>query len=176
VSDGAETPPRLSRSSLVIMNDAGELLPARLELSESSGPVSPRYQYTTRVVITVEPPATAPLLAIEHVADYVGGVPAFEVHTSEPLSKDRYEQLWADLLAQDVFALGGDLASAKRDRTGVSFNHVEIVLGDPGQGGSRVRFDYLLPQLQDPANARHLAVVESLKSLIPKAPANAAPS
>jgi hypothetical protein len=155
------------------MNDAGELLPARLELSESSGPVSPRYQYTTHVVITIAPPDTAPLLAIEHVADYVGGVPSFEVHTSEPLPKDRYEQLWKDLLAQDVFALGGDLAADKRDRTGVSFNHVELVLGDPEQGGSRVRFDYLLPQLQDPANTRHLAVVEGLKSLVPKPPAKA---
>jgi hypothetical protein len=163
VSEGAETP----RPSLT--TDAGELLPARLELSESSGPVSPRYQYTTGVVVTLAPPASAPLLAIEHVADYVGGVPSFEVHTSDPLARDRYEQLWADLLAQDVFSLGGDLAADKRDRTGVSFNHVEIVLGDPDHGGSRVRFDYLLPQLKLPENQQRGAVIEILKSLVPKA-------
>ena len=152
------------------MNDAGELLPARLELAESSGPVSPRYQYTTRVVITIAPPDNAPLLSIEHVADHVGGVPSFEVHTSEPLARDRYEKLWADLLAQDVFTLGGDLTADKRDRTGVSFNHADLVLGDPEHAGFHVRFDYLLPQLKLPANQQRSAVIEILKSLVPKPP------
>ena len=165
MNEAAETP----RPSLV--NDNGELLPARLELQESSGPVSPRYQYTTRVLVTCEPPASAPVLKIEHVAEYSGGVPAVDVHTFEPLERDRYQRLWADLLAQDVFALGGDLAADRRNRTGVSFNHVEIVLGDPEKTSTRMRFDYLLPQLALPENERRRNVVEILRSLIPQAPA-----
>jgi hypothetical protein len=165
MSETAET----RRPSLV--DDNGELLPARLELQESSGPVSPRYQYTTHVLVTSEPPASAPVLKIEHVAEYSGGVPAVDVHAFEPLERDRYQRLWADLLAQDVFALGGDLAADRRDRTGVSFNHVEVVLGDPGNPHARVRFDYLVPQLRLPENQRRRAVVEILKSLVPQAPA-----
>jgi hypothetical protein len=84
------------------------------------------------------------------------------------LARDRYERLWADLFAQDVFTLAGDLAADLRDRTGVSFNHVEIALGEPA--GRRVRFDYLLPQLKLPENQQRRAVIEILKSLIPKAP------
>ncbi|MFY9823391.1 MAG: hypothetical protein WAM82_18560 [Thermoanaerobaculia bacterium] len=146
---------------------SGELLPARIELWESSGPVSPRYQYTTRVVVTVEPPTASPSLAIDHTA---GGEPASEVHSAEPLARERYERLWADLFAQDVFALGGDLAADKRDRIGVSFNHAEVVLGDPEHAGARMRFDYLLPMLRLPVNQQRRAVVEILKSFVPQAP------
>jgi|SRR6185312_5132745 len=81
------------------------------------------------------------------------------------LSRDRYEKPWADLFAQDVLALGGDLAADKRNRTGVSFNHVEVVLGDPDHAGARMRFDYLLPQLELPENQQRQAVVEILKKL-----------
>jgi hypothetical protein len=151
-----------------LADGSGELLPARITLWESSGPVSPRYQYTTRVVVTVLPPAAAPSLAIDHTT---GGEPAHEVHTAEPLARDRYERLWADLFAQDVFALGGDLAANLRDRVGVSFNHVEVVLGDPEHDGARMRFDYLLPMLRLPANQQRRTVVDILKSLVPQAPA-----
>ena len=167
MSDTAET--------LAIADGAGELLPARLELWESSGPVSPRYQYTTHVLVTCEPPGSAPVLTIEHAAEYAGGVPTFEVHSVDPMPRQRYERLWADLLAQDVFALGGDLATGHRDRTGVSFNHAEIVLGDPENPRARVRFDYLLPQLRRPENQRRRAVAEILKSLVPQAPARSQP-
>ncbi len=153
-----------------LVDETGGLLPARIELVESSGPVSPRYQYTTRVLVSVEPPA-APLLTFDHAADYVGGVPSVDAHGSEPLARDRYERLWSDLFAQEVLTLGGDLADDLRGRTGVSFNHVEVVLGDPEHATARMRFDYLLPQLELPENQRRRDVVEILKSLVPQAPA-----
>ena len=151
-----ETSPRPA-----LVDGSGELLPARIELWESSGPVSPRYQYKISVVVAVTA-AAAPTLAIDHTT---GGEPAIDVHSAEPMARDRYEKLWADLFAQDVFALGGDLAADKRNRTGVSFNHVEVVLGDPGHAGARMRFDYLLPQLDLPENQQRHAVVEILKKL-----------
>jgi len=149
-----------------IADDSGKLLPARLELSESSGPVSPRFQYTTHVVISVAPPAADPTVVVDHTA--AGGDSA---PITEPLERDQYERLWSDLFAQDVFALGGDLTADKKNRIGVSFNHVEVVLGDPEHAGARVRFDYLLPQLELPENKQRHAVVELLKSFVPQASA-----
>ena len=149
-----------------IADGSGKLLPARLELSESSGPVSPRFQYTTHVVIAVASPAAEPTVAVDHAA--AGGDPA---PATKPLARDLYERLWSELFAHDVFALGGDLTADKKDRVGVSFNHVEVVLGDPGHAVAQVRFDYLLPQLELPENQQRHAVVELLKSFVPQAPA-----
>ena len=153
----SETSPRPALTA-----GSGELLPARIELWESSGPVSPRYQYKIHVVVAVASAAAAPTLAIDHTT---GGEPPLDVHSADPMARDRYEKLWADLFAQDVFTLGGDLAAGKRNRTGVSFNHVEVVLGDPDHAGARMRFDYLLPQLELPENQQRHAVVEILKKL-----------
>lgn len=150
-----------------LVSASGELVPARLELWESSGPVSPRHQYKINVVVAVTA-AAAPTLAIDHTTS---GEPPIDVHSAEPLARDSYEKLWEDLFAQDVFALGGDLAADKRNRTGVSFNHVEVVLGDPDQAGARMRFDYLLPQLDLPENHQREAVVEILKKLVANQPA-----
>ena len=133
----------------------------RIELCEASGPVAPRHQYSTRILIRRAAPA-APRLTVAHT-----GPPSSSVHCTRPLALERFEQLWVDLLAQDALTLGGDLAAERRDRVGVSFNHVEITLGGGAGPGAHMRFDYLLPQLRLAAHHRHRAVVDLLKALLP---------
>jgi hypothetical protein len=148
----------------------------RIELCEASGPVAPRHQYSTRILVRRAAPA-APRLTVAHTGppSHLPAVaptappspPSNIVHCSQPLALERFERLWADLQAQEALTLGGDLTAGRRDRVGVSFNHVEITLGGGADPATHMRFDYLLPQLRLAAHHRQRAVVDLLKALLP---------
>lgn len=131
---------------------------SRIELVEASGPVSPRHSYATTIVITCdEDPGLAARVVRDH-RDASG-----EHHHERTLDRPQYDALLAELLA--VLALGApiDLVATKRDRKGISFNHVAIVAGD-----ATARLDYLLSDLDeddgDPRARTAVALVKGAAS------------
>ena len=118
-----------------------------IALDESSGPVSPRYQYALRVRITAEGGRVT-------VAWNDG-----KTDRARDLPADAADALWSAL--GDYEALGGDAAAEKRDRVGVSFNALEVTAL-----GRTVRFDYLLTQLKDPAFAAQKAAISAIKAAL----------
>jgi len=133
------------------MSDA-PLAASRIELVEASGPVSPRYRYTTKITIVAQAGA-APIVVRDH-RDADG-----EQHDQRELESAAYDALLSEVLASLPLGEPLDLASGKRDRKGVSFNHVTVV-----RGAASTRLDYLLSDLDDDDGVpRARAVVHAIK-------------
>ena len=124
---------------------------SRIELVEASGPVSPRFRYTTRITIAASPGAAATVVRDHRDA-------AGDHHDERELDHAVHGVLLAEVLAS--LPLGGplDLTSSKRDRKGVSYNHVIVVVGE-----ASTRLDYLLSDLDDDGAPEARAVVHAIK-------------
>ena len=124
---------------------------SRIELVEASGPVSPRFRYTTR--ITIASASGVATLVRDH-RDAAG-----DHHDERELDLAAHEALVSEVLASLPLGAPLDLVSSKRDRKGVSFNHVTVVVGE-----ASTRLDYLLSDLDDEDGApRARAVVHAIK-------------
>lgn len=143
--------------------DGEHLVPSRVELEESSGPVSPRHQFHTRIV--VEAKGDAITLDIEDERGWDAGEFRAVTRIQEPLSKGAYQSLWADLLAQAPFSLEGDLIGEQgRTMVGVSFNHLHLRLGK-----QEARIAYRLRDLSRSKFAAQARLVERVRGLRPSA-------
>lgn len=150
---------------LRITDGEGRYLPARIEWLESAGPVSPRYQYRTRVLITAG--EGEPLLSYDDQRDFHEGKPRARLVFTRELSADEYRALWRELVDAGLLAAGADLVGPEnRSRIGASFNFFEAQVG-----GTRVRCDYLLSSLRAEAAAPCRRVIELLENLKRFAPA-----
>lgn len=151
-------------SDIVIIDSPGQPVPARIELKESSGPVSPRFQYETHVLVTAGEGRVE--LRYDERREYREGAPQRVVRFSRELSLKEYEELWRELLRFDALAPDRDLVgAANRTRVGVSFNYFEIHLGQ-----RRTRCEYLLSSLRADEAALCRGVVETLRLLARYAP------
>jgi hypothetical protein len=125
---------------------------ARIELIEASGPVSPRFQYATKITVEARSGGLA-TVARDH-RDATG-----EHHEEHPLDRAVYDALLAEVLASLPLGEPLDLVAGKRDRKGVSFNHVTVVVGE-----ATARLDYLLSDVDDADGVpRARAVVRAIK-------------
>ena len=125
----------------------------RIELVESSGPVSPRFQHRTLILIEAGP-ALAPRIVRDH-RDVSG-----ERHDERPLGRATYEDIVCGVLRALPLGEARDLTSGKRDRKGISFNHVAITIA-----AASARLDYLLEDLdEDDGDPQARAVVGAVKA------------
>jgi hypothetical protein len=133
--------------------------PVKIELVESSGPVSPRYQWSTRVLVDGDGDVVT--LHFEDRRASEDGTPA-TTRVEQALSAAGWERLVSDLVAADAGSLGHDfIGEEKRKRIGVSFNHVEIALGDE----VRCRIDYLKTDVDKAEFEKQRKVVEILRGV-----------
>ena len=136
-------------------------LPSRIELVESSGPVSPTHQFHTRIVVEAEGDALS--LVLNDERGWEDGEFRQQTHRHEAMPRADYEALWSDLLALDALALGADLIGAEgRRMVGVAFNHLLLRLGD-----REARIDYRRRDLSRSKFAPQARVVERVRRLLP---------
>ena len=125
---------------------------SRIELVEASGPVSPRFRYRTRITIEWASGAAATLVRDHRDA-------AGDHHDERELDLAAHEVLVSEVLSSLPLGAPLDLVSSKRDRKGVSFNHVHVVVGE-----ASTRLDYLLSDLDDDDGVPQArAVVHAIK-------------
>jgi len=128
---------------------------SRIELVEASGPVSPRYSYTTTIALSLD--ATSADGAAHVVRDHRDA--SGNHHDEREIDRAAYEAILAELLRSLPLGAPLDLASTKRDRKGISFNHVAVVVGD-----ASTRLDYVLSDIdEDDGDPRARAVVSLVK-------------
>jgi hypothetical protein len=130
----------------------GTTVKLAIELFESSGPVSPRFQYTYRV--RVECTEAGGTLAVERTG-------AGAVKTDRTIDGAEAAKLVADLDAAGARTCGGDFVGALRGRKGISFNWLELRFDDEAP----VRVDYVLTSLDDEAFAPQKRVLDVVKAL-----------
>jgi hypothetical protein len=128
-----------------------------IELSESSGPVSPRFRWSIHLTLDIDERGGE--LLVETRGTSPSGTPPS--NRRQRVEAARIESLWRALESEEVREQGGDLIGALRSRVGVSFNHLRIALVD----GPDLRFDYLLSQLDVAENAHRRAIVAAIKEL-----------
>ena len=139
------------------MNDTEALVSraSRIELVEASGPVSPRHSYKTTIALSLD--TTPPGVAAHVVCDRRDA--SGEHHDEREIDRAVYEAILAELLLSLPLGAPLDLVGTKRDRKGISFNHVVVVVGD-----ASTRLDYLLSDLdEDDGDPRARAVVSLVK-------------
>ena len=125
---------------------------SRIELVEASGPVSPRFRYTTRITIEWASGTVATLVRDHRDA-------AGDQHDERELDLAAHEVLVSEVLSSLPLGAPLDLVSSKRDRKGVSFNHVHVVVGE-----ASTLLDYLLSDLDDDDGVPQArAVVHAIK-------------
>ncbi len=131
-------------------------LASRIELVEASGPVSPRHSYATTIVLSFAPAPDGDGAA--HVVRDHRDVSGTH-HEEGVVARATYDALLADILAALPLGAPIDLTSAKRDRKGISFNHVVVTVGE-----ASTRLDYVLSDLdEDDGDPRARKVVSLLK-------------
>jgi hypothetical protein len=137
------------------------LVPTRLELTESSGPVAPPYQYKLRVALDVGKAGIT--LAYDDEGAYAGGEPTRKKTDDGPLTRKGYETLMRDLVALGLLDLGTvAIAPEKKTRVGISFNRLTL------KQGRRTLVDvgYTLAELGRPEGAKIKQVVERLRRVL----------
>ena len=122
------SPPRSGGESPALF-EGDKPLAARLELVESSGPVSPAHQYFVKLQLIAGPAGLK--LRRDLKRDWKDG--SFQTCIDDEVTVDRavYEQLWADLLAAGAFSPTPQAPAreATKARVGVSHNHLTLQLG-----------------------------------------------
>lgn len=155
------------------MKPAGKAAEERVALEEWSGPVSPRYQYKTRIVVTGA--AKGATLSYDHEGVYSEGKPTETRKATCAVPAAAYAALWAGLEGGGVFSLGdAALPDETKARVGVSVNTLEA-----SRDGRQARIEYTLAGLKKADGAKKRALVEQLKAwaeplAIAAAPATAA--
>lgn len=130
----------------------------RVALDEWSGPVSPRYQYKTRIVVTRG--AKGATLSYQHEGVYSGGKPTESLEAECAVPAEAYDALWAGLEQGGLFSLEDmPLPDATKARVGVSVNTLEA-----SRGGQRARIEYTLAGLKKADGANKRALIEQLKA------------
>ncbi|GAC1446345.1 MAG: hypothetical protein NVSMB56_04140 [Pyrinomonadaceae bacterium] len=127
-------------------------LPTHISWSESSGAVSPPYQYRINLEIAAEADGARVVCEAKRGLDEA-------TRKDLKISTTQYAELCDKLFALDVSELNHDLVGDKRTRIGVSFNYFELQMAND----KKLRFDYLLGQMEQEEFKKYRAVVELLR-------------
>jgi len=120
----------------ILFHKDGSCKEILVELSESAGPVSPEYQYDLSVKLSIE--NGSPQLIYKREYPIESAEKANHA-IQKNLDKKIYKSMMKDLLLSGNFSKSVDLIDSKRDRIGVSFNYLTIVIDS-----KKFRLDYLL--------------------------------
>jgi hypothetical protein len=135
----------------------------RIELDESSGPVSPKFQYELHVVIV--PNADGAAATIRHRT--AKGL----AEITHSIAQPQLATLMTELVKRLPLGKDVDLIADLRKRKGISFNYVRI-----DKGTEHARVDYTLSQLESGAQPDLTAAVEAIKAIVTEAKASSVPS
>lgn len=126
----------------------------RVELDELSGPVSPRYQYRTRIVVVKG--AKGATLSYDHEGVFSGGAPTETRKAKVAVRPEDQDALWAILgdLGEDA-----PVPEDTKARVGVSVSTLVA-----SRGGKKMLIEYTRAELKKPAGANKKALVEGVKS------------
>lgn len=151
----------MQKTSPVILDADGILLPVRIELVETSGPVSPAFQYRTHIVLCTE--NNGIWLSCDDDREYRNGKPLQSIHLHKQLKRDDFTAVLHEVCKLECYRLGtnADFIGTARNRTGISFNYISVCMGTD----IKFRIDYLLSSYDNDMFKLYRQVIEQLKKL-----------
>lgn len=131
-------------------------MPDRIELVDASGPVAPRFQHATTIVIEAGDGAGDATWTRDHRD--AGGA----ARTTGMIARAAFDALVAAIAREVAPGTTLDLVAEKRKNVGVAFNYVDVTCG-----GATTRVDYL-PSHRDArhGDARVIAIVAAIVAAI----------
>jgi hypothetical protein len=143
-----------------ILYEGTGIVPVKIELYESSGPVSPRYQFNTHILINNTN------LNYKDEREFQGGKALNKTEFVKKLSNDQLEDILSEIINSNIAEQHKDFIGEKRKNVGVSFNYLELIIG----GKLNIRIDYLLSDLKSDEFSGYniiLNIIKDLKKLNP---------
>jgi len=130
----------------------GHFAPFRVELDESSGPTSPRFQYALTVAVWCD---GGPVHAVREERS---GSPRRKIHASGELSREAAEKLVRALEKHDALSRAFDHVGDAQDDKGHSCNRLVVHVGE-----ARAEVHYLLRTLEKPKHTAEAEIVKAIK-------------
>jgi hypothetical protein len=130
----------------------GRFVPFRVELDESSGPTSPRFQYTLTVAVWCD---GGPVHAVREERS---GSPRRKIHAAGELSHEAARKLVETLEAKNALSRGFDHVGEAHENKDLSCNRLVIQVGE-----ARAEVHYLLRTLEKAKHAAEAEIVKAIK-------------
>lgn len=121
----------------------GNLIPIKIELKESSGPVSPLYQSNLNVILTNE--GNSLHLNYHYKGKYIDGVPSDQKSIDEVIAKEKAIAILQKFLALNPLGIERDVDEETKKKVGISFNNLTIQIGN-----EKSKIGYTLKDLTNP--------------------------
>ncbi len=126
----------------------GNLIPIKIELKESFGPVSPLYQSNLNVILTNE--GNSLHLNYQYKGKYIDGVPSDQKSIDEIIPKEKAIAILQKFLALNPLGIERDIDEETKKKVGISFNDLTIQIGNEK---SKIRYT-----LKDISNSQLLSI------------------
>lgn len=148
----------MSTAKELMYTKDGKLTPIHIHFSELSGPVAPKFQYSTEVDIKVS--SDAILLKYDHLEEFENGKPVIKIQFKGSLSKEELEGILSLLVDNHLLDKDKILSKEKKSMVGISFNLIEISIGS-----KKYTIEYLLSELKNKDFMGLKNLIDNLKSL-----------
>ena len=143
----------------LIYKEDGSLQPIKMELYESSGPVSPLYQYIVHIKIHSTDKEIH--LHYKNIGKNQEDGSKKNVQWNKVISLNDYLGFITKLIQNNVFSLNHDfIGDERRKKIGISFNFFELTLGK-----ETVKFQYLLQDKKQPEFENYEKIINIVKNL-----------
>lgn len=147
----------MNKSNLI--DESGNLVPIKIELVESSGPVSPPYQFYLNIVLTNE--GSEIRIHYSYEGKFIAGEAEDKKVVDELIPKDKSLKLLNSLIDLNALGLNAEIDENTRNSVGISFNELKIEIG----AKDKSKISYTLYDLDEPTFAKEAKIIAFIKNL-----------
>lgn len=142
-----------------LIDEQGNLVPVKIELVESSGPVSPPYQFNLSIVLNNE--GNGLRIHYSYEGNFIAGEAQDKKVIDELIPKDKALKFLNSLLDLDALGVNKELNDDIKNNVGISFNELNIQIG----AKDKSQILYILGDLDESTFAKEAKIIEFIKKL-----------
>jgi hypothetical protein len=149
--------PEINKTNLI--DAQGNLIPINIELIESSGPVSPPYQFYLEIAIKNE--GSGLRMQYSYKGKFIAGEPEEKKNIDELIPKDKSIKILESLLDLNALGINVELSEDVKNNVGISFNEFNLQIG----AKDKTKILYTLGDLDEPNFELQTKIIEFVKKL-----------
>lgn len=149
--------PEINKTNL--FDSQGNLIPIQIELVESSGPVSPLYQFDLNIILKNE--GSGLRIRYSYKGKFVAGEPEEQKNIDELIPKDKSIKILNSLLDLNALGINVELNDEIKNNVGISFNELSFQMG----AKDKTKILYTLGDLDEPNFELQTKIIEFVKKL-----------
>lgn len=142
-----------------LTDEKGNLVSVKIELVESSGPVSPPYQFNLNLVLNNE--GNCLRIHYSYEGQFIAGEAQDKKVIDELIPNDKALKFLNSLLDLNALGLSKELGEDTKNNVGISFNELNIQIG----AKDKSKILYTLGDLDESTFAKEAKIIEFIKKL-----------